>query len=61
MVGGSIPGETRTIAISIYDRVQAFDNEAAATMSAVLLIISLAAISLSYFATSRLGKRHDHA
>ena len=61
MVGGSIPGETRTIAISIYDRVQAFDNQAAATMSAVLLIISLAAISLSYFATSRLGKRHDHA
>ena len=34
MVGGSIPGETKTIAIAIYDRVQAFDNRAAATMSA---------------------------
>jgi molybdate transport system permease protein len=26
MVGGNIPGETETIAISIYDRVQAFDT-----------------------------------
>jgi len=26
MVGGSIPGKTRTIAIAIYDRVQAFDT-----------------------------------
>ena len=28
MVGGSIPGETKTIAIAIYDRVQAFDMQA---------------------------------
>jgi molybdate transport system permease protein len=61
MVGGSIPGETRTIAISIYDRVQAFDNQAAGLMSAVLLIISLAAISLSYFATARMNARPQHA
>jgi len=61
MVGGSIPGETRTIAISIYDRVQAFDNQAAGLMSAVLLIISLFAISLSYFATARLHSRPHHA
>lgn len=61
MVGGSIPGETRTIAISIYDRVQAFDNQAAGLMSAVLLIISLAAISLSYFATARMNARQQHA
>ncbi len=60
MVGGSIPGETRTIAIAIYDRVQAFDDSAAASMSAVLLLISLFAISLSYMATARLGKgRHN--
>jgi hypothetical protein len=30
MVGGSIPGETRTLAIAIYDRVQAFDDAGAA-------------------------------
>ncbi len=59
MVGGNIPGETRTIAISIYDRVQAFDLAAAGLMSAVLLLISLLAISLSYFATSRImAPRH---
>jgi len=50
MVGGSIPGETKTIAIAIYDRVQAFDTAAAGLMSAVLLGISLAAIGLSYAA-----------
>jgi molybdate transport system permease protein len=53
MVGGSIPGETQTIAIAIYDRVQAFDTAAAGLMSAVLLTISLAAIGLSYLAGSR--------
>lgn len=59
MVGGSIPGETRTIAISIYDRVQAFDTAAAGLMSAVLLLISLLAIGLSYFATNwARGARH---
>lgn len=60
MVGGSIPGETRTIAIAIYDRVQAFDDQAAGVMSAVLLLISLAAIGLSYFATARLARSQSH-
>ncbi len=55
MVGGSIPGETRTIAIAIYDRVQAFDTAGAGLMSALLLLISLAAIGLFYFATNRMG------
>ncbi len=60
MVGGSIPGETKTIAISIYDRVQAFDTAAAGVMSATLLLVSLAAIGLAYFATSRgKGPQHD--
>ena len=58
MVGGNIPGETRTIAIAIYDRVQAFDDLAAARMSAVLLLISLVAIALSYGLTQRIGRRH---
>jgi molybdate transport system permease protein len=59
MVGGNIPGETRTIAIAIYDRVQAFDDAAAARMSAVLLLLSLVAIGLSYVLTQRVGGRHD--
>ena len=52
MIGGSIPGETKTIAIAIYDRVQAFDMNAAAMMSAILLVISLLAMAM-VFATSR--------
>ena len=44
MVGGSIPGETKTIAISIYDKVQSFDLNAAGAMSATLLLVSLVAL-----------------
>ena len=57
MVGGSIPGETRTIAIAIYDRVQAFDDAAAGRMAALLLAISLATIAGSYALSSRVGRR----
>ncbi len=48
MVGGSIPGATKTISISIYDRMQAFDASGAATMAAVLLACSLVAIAIAY-------------
>ena len=57
MVGGNIPGETKTIAIAIYDRVQAFDNAGAGIMSAALLLISLIAIGAAYFASSRAPSR----
>jgi molybdate transport system permease protein len=58
MVGGNIEGETRTIAISIYDRVQAFDNESAAIMSATLLMIAFLAITFIYILNDKLGQRH---
>ena len=57
MVGGSIPGETRTIAIAIYDRVQAFDDAAAARMSALLMAISLTTIALTFVFARRIGRR----
>ena len=57
MVGGSIPGETRTIAIAIYDRVQAFDDRSAATMSAVLVAISLFTIAVTFWLSGRVGRR----
>ena len=57
MVGGSIPGQTRTIAISIYDRVQAFDDASAAQMSALLLALSLATIALTFAFSRRIGRR----
>jgi molybdate transport system permease protein len=57
MVGGSIPGETKTVAIAIYDRVQAFDDASAARMSAVLLVISLATIAATFMLSARMGRR----
>jgi molybdate transport system permease protein len=57
MVGGNIPGETRTISIAIYDRVQAFDNLAAGRMAVLLLLLSLITVALAYLLTQRFGRR----
>ena len=57
MVGGSIPGETKTIAIAIYDRVQAFDNQGAARMSIVLVLVSLVTIVLALAMSRRVGRQ----
>jgi molybdate transport system permease protein len=56
MVGGSIPGETQTIAIAIYDRVQAFDDVSAGVMSAVLLGVSVLALGLANTLSRRVGR-----
>lgn len=53
MVGGNIPGETRTLSIAIYDRVQAFDTQTAGTLSALLLVVSLVAMALVRALASR--------
>ncbi len=53
MVGGNIPGETRTLSIAIYDRMQAFDDRAAGVMAATLVVIAIATLS----ATTWLGSR----
>lgn len=57
MMGGSIPGETKTIAIAIYDRVQSFDLAAADRMALLLLVLSLGAVAASFFATARSVKK----
>ncbi|MFN3723159.1 MAG: molybdate ABC transporter permease subunit [Paracoccaceae bacterium] len=57
MMGGSIPGQTKTIAISIYDKVQGFDMNGAAIMSATLVAISLVTITLTYMLSARIGRR----
>ncbi|MEO6528546.1 MAG: molybdate ABC transporter permease subunit [Gemmatimonadaceae bacterium] len=59
MVGGGIPGETKTAALSIYDRAQAFDTASAGAMSALLLGISVIAIAVVYGLAGRVGRRHD--
>jgi molybdate transport system permease protein len=45
MVGGNIPGVTRTASIAIYDSVQALDYAAALRTSAVLVTLSLAILA----------------
>jgi molybdate transport system permease protein len=57
MMGGSIPGETKTIAIAIYDRVQGFDMAGAGIMSATLVGISLVTIAATYMLSARIGRR----
>ena len=57
MVGGAIPGETKTVSIAIYDKVQSFDTAGAGSLSIFLLGISLVAIALSYGVFGR-NRRH---
>src|SRR5437667_7635367 len=48
MVGGDIPGVTRTLSIDIYDQVQTLNYSGAAMTSAILLIISFVILSIVY-------------
>src|SRR5262245_16587862 len=44
MVGGNLPGRTRTLSIAIYDRMQAFDDRSAGVMAATLLVVAVATL-----------------
>ena len=44
MVGGNIPGETRTVSIAIYDHVESLDYAAAHTLSLILLAASFSVL-----------------
>jgi molybdate transport system permease protein len=48
MVGGNIAGVTRTVSISIYDRVEALNYAAAGQTSLFLLGVSFTALALTY-------------
>ncbi|MDP9417839.1 MAG: molybdate ABC transporter permease subunit [Actinomycetota bacterium] len=48
MVGGNIPGETRTASIAVYDSVQAFDYATAGRTSLALLAFSLVVLTATY-------------
>jgi molybdate transport system permease protein len=48
MVGGNLPGVTRTVSISIYDDVQAMSYGAAARTSAFLLVVSFVTLAVTY-------------
>ena len=48
MVGGNIPGVTRTISIDIFDQVQTGNYSSANQTAMILLVISFAVLSLVY-------------
>jgi molybdate transport system permease protein len=48
MVGGNLPGTTRTVSISIYDDVQAFDYSRAGRTAALLLAFSFVVLAMTY-------------
>jgi len=53
MVGGNIPGVTRTVSIDIYDHVQSLEYAAANRMAIALLLISFAVLSTIYAVNRR--------
>jgi molybdate transport system permease protein len=57
MVGGNVPGETRTLSVAIYDRMQAFDDRSAGIMAATLLAIALATLMATTALSRRTGPR----
>jgi molybdate transport system permease protein len=48
MVGGNIPGATRTVSIAIYDQVQSLDYAAANKTALLLLLFSFVVLSVVY-------------
>lgn len=56
MVGGNLPGVTRTLSVAIYDRMQAFDDRGAAMMAAVLLVVSVATLMATTALSRRVGR-----
>ena len=48
MIGGNIPGVTRTVSIGIYDQVQASNYAAADAMALLLLVFCFAVLTLVY-------------
>ena len=57
MVGGNLPGETRTLSVAIYDRMQAFDDRSAGIMAATLLVIAVATLMATTALSRRVGAR----
>jgi molybdate transport system permease protein len=54
MVGGNLPGVTRTISVSIYDEVQALNYAAANQTALAMLFFSFFVLSLTYALQRRL-------
>ena len=60
MVGGNLPGVTRTVSISIYDAVQSLDYAAASRTSLLLLIVSFLILATTYSLQRSIWLRPRH-
>ncbi len=58
MLGGDIPGATRTLSILLYNQVENFDYAAASRTAVVLLGFSVVALTAIYFGSRSRGDRH---
>ena len=56
MVGGNLPGSTRTVSISIYDDVQAFNYARAGRTAGLLLVFSFVVLAMTYRLQRRSGR-----
>jgi molybdate transport system permease protein len=56
MVGGNLPGRTRTVSIAIYDQVQAMDYGPAARTAGLLLTVSFLVLTFTYALRRHQGK-----
>jgi molybdate transport system permease protein len=57
MVGGNLPGVTRTVSIDIYDHVQSLEYAQANRMALVLLLFSFVVLSVVYGVNRQIGRR----
>jgi molybdate transport system permease protein len=57
MIGGNIPGVTRTVSISIYDQVEAANYASANAMAALLLAFCFVVLTVVYGLNSRTPSR----
>jgi molybdate transport system permease protein len=57
MLGGDIPGATRTLSIVLYNQVENFDYAAANRTAAILLVLSVTALAAIYTGSRPRGGR----
>jgi molybdate transport system permease protein len=57
MLGGDIPGATRTLSIVLYNQVENFDYSSAGRTAAILLALSMIALAILYSKREKPGSR----
>ena len=58
MLGGNIPGSTRTLSIVLYNQVENFDYASAARTAAIMAALSLITLAVLYAGDHGRGRRH---